>query len=308
MFYAILYRDLKMPWVQITLSSTPENSEFLEEMLLLCGAGAVSMLDGADQPVFEPLKGTTPLWQDTQVMGLFEADTDGDALLDYLTSGWQDTFPDTNFPSHKLEILEDKDWERQWMDRFEPIQFGERLWVCPSWKPIPDPTAANLMLDPGLAFGTGSHPTTALCLQWIAQQQWQGKTVIDYGCGSGILAIAAVLMGATHVAGVDNDTQALTATMDNAQRNGISSNTIPVFLPEEIPHKAVDVMLANILAGPLIDMAAGLAKLTKPAGLITLSGILEHQANAVIEAYEPWFDMHTVVSKDEWVRIDGQKR
>ena len=297
-----------MPWVQITLSSSPENSEFLEDMLLLCGAGAVSMLDGADQPVFEPIKGTTPLWQDTQVMGLFEADTDGDALLDYLGNGWLAAFANTPFPNYKLEILEDKDWERQWMDRFEPLQFGSRLWVCPSWKPVPDPMAVNLMLDPGLAFGTGSHPTTALCLQWIAEQDWQGKTVIDYGCGSGILAIGAMLMGAERVLGVDNDTQALTATKNNAQRNGIAAQAIPVFLPEDTPQEAVDVMLANILAGPLIEMAAHLAELTKVRGLITLSGILEHQADAVVEAYSPWFDMHTVVSKDEWVRIDGIKR
>ena len=297
-----------MPWVQITLSSSPENSEFLEDMLLLCGAGAVSMLDGSDQPVFEPIKGTTPLWQDTQVMGLFEADTDGDALLDYLGNGWLAAFANTPFPNYKLEILEDKDWERQWMDRFEPLQFGSRLWVCPSWKPVPDPMAVNLMLDPGLAFGTGSHPTTALCLQWIAEQDWQGKTVIDYGCGSGILAIGTILMGAERVLGVDNDTQALTATKDNAQRNGIAAQAIPVFLPEDTPQEAVDVMLANILAGPLIEMAAHLAELTKVRGLITLSGILEHQADAVVEAYSPWFDMHTVVSKDEWVRIDGIKR
>ena len=277
-------------------------------MLLLCGAGAVSMLDGADQPVFEPIKGTTPLWQDTQVMGLFEADTDGDALLDYLGNGWLAAFANTPFPNYKLEILEDKDWERQWMDRFEPLQFGSRLWVCPSWKPVPDPMAVNLMLDPGLAFGTGSHPTTALCLQWIAEQDWQGKTVIDYGCGSGILAIGTILMGAERVLGVDNDTQALTATKDNAQRNGIAAQAIPVFLPEDTPQEAVDVMLANILAGPLIEMAAHLAELTKVRGLITLSGILEHQADAVVEAYSPWFDMHTVVSKDEWVRIDGIKR
>jgi ribosomal protein L11 methyltransferase len=277
-------------------------------MLLLCGAGAVSMLDGADQPVFEPIKGTTPLWQDTQVMGLFEADTDADALLDYLGNGWKATFANAPFPNYKLEILEDKDWERQWMDRFEPLKFGSRLWVCPSWKPVPDPMAVNLMLDPGLAFGTGSHPTTALCLQWIAEQDWQGKTVIDYGCGSGILAIGAMLMGAKRVLGVDNDTQALTATKDNAQRNGIAAQAIPVFLPENTPKEAVDVMLANILAGPLIDMAAHLAELTKARGLITLSGILEQQADAVVKAYSPWFDMHTVASKDEWVRIDGIKR
>lgn len=297
-----------MPWVQITLHTDPEHTETLEDMLLLCGAGAVTMLDGADQPVFEPIKGTTPLWQDTRVMGLFEADTDGESLVEYLTNGWQAHYPEEAFPKHKIEILEDKDWEREWMDRFEPIQFGPTLWVCPSWKPVPDPQAANLMLDPGLAFGTGSHPTTALCLQWIAQQDWQGKTAIDYGCGSGILALGALLLGAENVIGVDNDEQALLATSDNAVRNNIDPSRIPVYLPDDTPLEQVDIMLANILAGPLMDLAPTLAKLTKLDGLITLSGILEHQADAVIQAYMPWFDMHTVTQKDEWVRIDGVKR
>ena len=296
-----------MPWVQITLHTDPQHTEALEDMLLLCGAGAVTMLDGANQPVFEPIKGTTPLWQDTRVMGLFEADTDSESLLHYLQTGWQEQFADSAFPKHKLEILEDKDWEREWMDRFEPIQFGPTLWVCPSWKPVPDPSAANLMLDPGLAFGTGSHPTTALCLQWIAQQDWPGKRAIDYGCGSGILALGALLLGAEHVLGVDNDEQALVATSDNAQRNNIDPARIPVYLPDNTPLETVDIMLANILAGPLIELAPTLADLTKSQGLIALSGILAHQADAVIEAYAPWFDMHTVNQKDEWVRIDGVK-
>jgi ribosomal protein L11 methyltransferase len=265
------------------------------------------MLDGADQPVFEPIKGTTPLWQDTRVMGLFAADTDADLLLNYLQTGWQEQFKGATFPKYKVEILEDKDWEREWMDRFEPIQFGTKLWVCPSWKPVPEPSAANLMLDPGLAFGTGSHPTTALCLEWIAQQDWQHKRAIDYGCGSGILGLAALLLGAEHVLGVDNDEQALLATRENAHRNQINPNAIPVFLPENTPQEPVDIMLANILAGPLIGLSETLAQLTKSKGLITLSGILAHQADEVIEAFSPWFNMHTVTQKEEWVRIDGVK-
>lgn len=296
-----------MPWVQITLHTDPEHTEALEDMLLICGAGAVTMLDGADQPVFEPIKGTTPLWQDTRVMGLFAADTNADLLLNYLQTGWQEQFKGAIFPKYKVEILEDKDWEREWMDRFEPIQFGTKLWVCPSWKPVPDPSAANLMLDPGLAFGTGSHPTTALCLEWIAQQEWQHKRAIDYGCGSGILGLAALLLGAEHVLGIDNDEQALLATHDNAQRNHIKPDLIPVFLPENTPQEPVDIMLANILAGPLIGLSETLAQLTKSGGLITLSGILAHQADEVIEAFSPWFNMHTVTQKEEWVRIDGVK-
>ena len=296
-----------MPWVQITLHTDPDHTEALEDMLLICGAGAVTMLDGADQPVFEPIKGTTPLWQDTRVMGLFAADTDADLLLNYLQTGWQEQFGGTTFPKYKVEILEDKDWEREWMDRFEPIQFGTKLWVCPSWKPVPEPSAANLMLDPGLAFGTGSHPTTALCLEWIAQQDWQHKRVIDYGCGSGILGLGALLLGAEHVLGVDNDEQALLATRENAHRNQINPDTIPVFLPENTPQEPVDIMLANILAGPLIGLSKTLAQLTKSGGVITLSGILAHQADEVIKAFSPWFNMHTVTQKEEWVRIDGVK-
>jgi ribosomal protein L11 methyltransferase len=296
-----------MPWVQITLQTDPDHTEALEDMLLICGAGAVTMLDGADQPVFEPIKGTTPLWQDTRVMGLFAADTDADLLLNYLQTGWQEQFEGATFPKYKVEILEDKDWEREWMDRFEPIQFGTKLWVCPSWKPVPEPSAANLMLDPGLAFGTGSHPTTALCLEWIAQQDWQYKRAIDYGCGSGILGLGALLLGAEHVLGVDNDEQALLATRENAHRNQINPDAIPVFLPENTPQEPVDIMLANILAGPLIGLSETLAQLTKSGGLITLSGILAHQADEVIEAFSPWFNMHTVTQKEEWVRIDGVK-
>lgn len=295
-----------MPWVQITLASSPETSEVLEDMLLLCGAGAVSMLDGADQPVFEPLKGTTPLWQDTRVMGLFEADTDEESLLNYLQNGWQDRYPETSFPSHKLEILEDKDWEREWMDRFEPIQFGERLWVCPSWKPAPDPSAANLMLDPGLAFGTGSHPTTALCLQWIAQQDWQHKTVIDYGCGSGILAIASVLLGANHVAAVDIDTQAITATKNNAAKNNIDSK-IDCYLPDDCPAIQADIVVANILANPLIEMVQPILTLLNSGGHIVLSGILSEQAGHVMEAYSPFCQLQEPVYEGDWCRIVGIK-
>ncbi len=294
-----------MPWVQVTLYTQPQYAEPIEALLFGYGASAVTLQDAADQPVFEPVKGTTPLWQNTRIMGLFEADIDGELLLQNLAADWHHTYPSLDFPSHQFDILEDKDWEREWMQRFEPMQFGPKFWVCPSWQPVPDPQAANLMLDPGLAFGTGSHPTTALCLQWLAKQSLTHQQVMDYGCGSGILALAALLLGAEQAHCIDNDDQALIATQDNAQRNHIDTHRMATYLPEQTPKTPVDILVANILANPLIQLASTLAALVKPTGLITLSGILENQANDVITAYDPWFTIHHVTQKEGWVRIDG---
>ena len=297
-----------MPWVQVTLYTNPAHVPMLEEWLFACNAGAVTLQDAANQPVFEPEKGTTPLWQQTLIMGLFDAATNAEVLFKQLREQWQQTLPELDFPQHKLEILEDKDWEREWMQRFEPIQFSDNFWVCPSWKPVPNPEAANLMLDPGLAFGTGSHPTTALCLQWLALQTLSQKQVIDYGCGSGILALAALLLGAEQALCIDNDEQALIATHDNAQRNHIDLQRIPTYLPEHVPTCTADVVIANILADPLIGLAPTLAKLSKPKGMLALSGILNQQSDAVIAAYTPWFDITHVETSAEWVRIDGIRK
>ena len=204
--------------------------------------------------------------------------------------------------------IEDKDWEREWMKHYEPIQFHEKFWICPSWAAPPDPNAINLMLVPGLAFGTGTHPTTFLCIQWIAEQNFKGKTVYDYGCGSGILGIASLLKNAAKVVGIDIDPQALTATQLNTERNGIEKSQFPVFFPNKCPTETVDVMLANILAGPLVELTQTLTSLTKPQGRICLSGILQSQSHMIEKAYSPFFELDEPKQMKEWVRITGTKK
>ena len=294
-----------MPWIQVRLDTTSDHAEILEDLLLQAGACAVTLQDAKDQPVYEPELGTTPLWQNTIVVGLFDAQTRTDDLIPFL---------ETNaglepFPRHKIELVEDKDWEREWMTHFHPMQFGQRLWVCPSWKEVPDPNAINLMLDPGLAFGTGTHPTTALCLRWLDQQeQLNEQEIIDYGCGSGILAIAALLLGAHSAVGVDLDPQALEATLENARRNQIPAGKLAVFLPGDEPDEQADVVLANILAGPLTQLAGKLASLTRTGGSIALSGILAEQADDIVQTYEQWFIMDDPITFDGWAMLSGKRR
>ena len=294
-----------MPWIQVRLDTTSDHAEILEDLLLQAGACAVTLQDAKDQPVYEPELGTTPLWQNTIVVGLFDAQTRTDELIPFLeaNAGLEP------FPRHKIELVEDKDWEREWMTHFHPMQFGQRLWVCPSWKEVPDPNAINLMLDPGLAFGTGTHPTTALCLRWLDQQeQLNEKEIIDYGCGSGILAIAALLLGAHSAVGVDLDPQALEATLENARRNQIPAGKLAVFLPGDEPDEQADVVLANILAGPLTQLAGKLASLTRTGGSIALSGILAEQADDIVQTYEQWFIMDDPITFDGWAMLSGKRR
>jgi ribosomal protein L11 methyltransferase len=297
-----------MPWLQLKLDIRPDQADYFEDLLLQAGCSAVTLEDSADQPLFEPDLGTTPLWEHTRLSGLFDAGQDAEQLLCILRNTLKAEHPNDLFPNYKIEILEDKDWERAWMDSFHPIRFGKRLWVCPSWRKVPDPTAANLMLDPGLAFGTGTHPTTALCLEWLEGQELEGTKIIDYGCGSGILGIAALLLGADHLVATDIDPQALQATAENARRNQIATERFTLCYPREFPEIQSDILIANILAGPLIELAPQLAALVKQGGRIALSGILDHQANAIIEAYTPWFDVNPASLRDEWARVDGTKR
>ncbi|WP_269617604.1 50S ribosomal protein L11 methyltransferase [Zhongshania sp. BJYM1] len=292
-----------MTWLQLRLDADPATASQLEDALLEIGAAAVTMEDNADQPVYEPGVGETPVWQHTRVTGLFTADTDMTATLAELQA-----YYDQALPPLKIEILEDRDWIREWMDTYHPIQCGERLWICPSWREPVDPNAVNLLLDPGLAFGTGTHPTTWLCMQWLDQQDLAGLTVIDYGCGSGILGIAALLLGAEKVIAVDNDPQALLATRDNARRNNIDDTRIDCLLPEQIPNGLHgDVMVANILAGPLISLAPTLAATLDAGSPICLSGILQTQADELMSCYKQWFNELNLTQKEEWVRISGNK-
>jgi len=290
-------------WLQLQLVTDRDQSEALEEALLAAGACSVTLQDNADQPLFEPPPGATPLWDDIRLMGLFTADHAPQDIIDAVKKAFG-----AELPTHRIEILEDKDWIREWMDSYQPMRFGTRLWICPSWRTPPEPAAVNLMLDPGLAFGTGTHPTTSLCLQWLDGLDLDGKTVIDFGCGSGILGIAALLLGAKKVIAIDNDPQALLATRDNAQRNGLQGNQIEALMPEQVTADiTADVVIANILAAPLISLAPQLAAHLRNGGDIALSGILAEQADAVRIAYEPTISWHTQLQQEEWIRLTGRK-
>ena len=292
-----------MPWLQLELEATPDSAEQLSELLHAAGAAAVTLQDAADQPLYEPPLGTTPFWKTTRVIGLFESDTDIPAVLTAL----QQQLTPGPLPSWHLNPLEDRDWVRAWMDNFQPMRFGEQLWICPSGFTPPEPKAINILLDPGLAFGTGTHPTTAMCLRWLDAHPPRDLAVIDYGCGSGILAIAACKLGARHVSGVDTDPQALLATHDNAEKNQVGG-CIEACLPAEFHSEPVPLLLANILAGPLQSLAPHFAELVAPAGHIVLSGILAEQADSVIEHYQDAFDIQVVAQEEEWVCLAGRRR
>lgn len=298
-----------MAWIQLKVEVLPDQIEIIEDSMLLEGAQAVTLQDGADQPILEPELGTMPVWDKTIVIGLFDAEINGDVLIANIKNlfSFDPAMQGKAFPEHKLELVEDKDWERAWMDNFHAMPFGDRLWVCPSWKEPEDKNAVNLMLDPGLAFGTGTHPTTAHCLRFLDKQVEGGELIIDYGCGSGILGIAALLLGSERMLGVDNDPQALLATRQNAERNGISADQYDVVLPENTHKIEADIMVANILAGPLISLAENIATLTKSGGKLALSGLLSHQANEVRAAYEPWFNMDGMEQLDDWIILTGTK-
>jgi ribosomal protein L11 methyltransferase len=292
-----------MPWLQVRLAITPEQAATYEEALLDVGAVSVTFMDAEDQPIFEPDLGTTPLWSHTHLLALFEADTDPAALLAHLallTGG--------PLPAHQVEQIADQDWERSWMDNFQPLRFGQRLWIVPSWHQPPEPQAVNLHLDPGLAFGTGTHPTTALCLEWLDGQSLHDCNVLDFGCGSGILAIAALLLGAKQACGTDIDPQALEASRDNATRNGIDAARFPLYLPSEMPADTFDLVLANILAGPLVQLAPTISQHVRQGGHLVLSGILAEQAEEVRAAYQANFILDPTAEKDGWVRISGVRR
>lgn len=292
-----------MPWIQIKINSTGANAETLSDALMDVGAVSVTFQDTHDNPVYEPLPGETLLWGDTDVIGLFDAETE---MSDVVAELSQHPLLGSAF-RHKIEQIEDKDWEREWMDNFHPMRFGERLWICPSWRDVPDPDAVNVMLDPGLAFGTGTHPTTSLCLTWLDGLDLQGKTVIDFGCGSGILAIAALKLGAAQAIGIDIDPQAIQASRDNAERNGVSER-LALYLPHQQPDNLqADVVVANILAGPLRELAPLISVLPKAGGYLGLSGVLESQAENVCEAYAQQFALDPVAVKEEWCRITGLK-
>ncbi|HWJ36482.1 MAG TPA: 50S ribosomal protein L11 methyltransferase [Steroidobacteraceae bacterium] len=281
------------------------HSEAVEEALLEIGASSITFVDGGDEPVLEPKPGEIRLWSDTRVRALFQqsaASPDPISQLDQLAASLGPHITATA----RLRGVQDRDWERVWLTDWKSMRFGRRLWVCPTAAAAPDdPNAVVVRLDPGLAFGTGTHPTTALCLQILDALPLSGRIVIDYGCGSGILGIAALKMGAAHVIAVDLDPQALVATRENALRNGVSSAIEVQGVPARL--QQASCVVANILAGPLIDLAPILTAACEAGGDLLLSGLLKTQAYEVKAAYSSGFDMVQVVGRDDWCCIHARR-
>jgi ribosomal protein L11 methyltransferase len=293
-----------MAWWQLSVQSSATELEQTENSLLELGAVAITLSDAKDEPLYEPLPGDTPIWQHSIVTGLFTQKQSLEALYDDLIR----RLPEHQIQTAKKTVVDDQDWSRVHLQYFKPIQCAEKLWVVPSWHEAPDPSAVNIQLDPGLAFGTGGHATTALCLSWLGQHDIQKKSVIDYGCGSGILAIAAYKLGACELHSVDIDPQALDASRENARRNDIDPTLLNISLPEDFESEPVDLLIANILSGPLVEFAPKFSELVKPGGQILLSGILETQANDIKQAYLPYFELDPICLKEDWIRVSGTRR
>jgi ribosomal protein L11 methyltransferase len=292
----------------LIVDTDAQHAEALSEALLEAGALSVDLLDAdADTPdeqaIFgEPGEPPPGLWQHNRVSALFDADVDVAAILTTAA----ERVGLANLPEHRIEVLADNDWVRLTQSQFDPIPISARLWIVPTWHTPSDPNAINIALDPGLAFGTGSHPTTRLCLRWLDANLQGGESVLDYGCGSGILAIAAMKLGATHAVGIDIDAQAVIASRDNAEANHVTA--VEFFLPNKAPHRTYDLVVANILTNPLRMLAPLLANAAHPGGQIVLSGILEEQAQDVMEIYAQWFDLNEPVFEDGWSCLSGRKR
>jgi len=292
-----------MAWHQLSVitdeSTAPDVSEFFSEL----GAVSVTYSDAEDEPVYEPAIDQTKIWTRTRVTALFELDTDPDIVHTLLFN----EFVGQPLQEWSAEVLQDQAWERAWMEHFQAMKFADRLWICPSGQERHEPNTVYMTLDPGLAFGTGTHPTTALCLEWLAGNDIQDKVVIDYGCGSGILAVAALLLGAKYAHAVDIDPQALTASQYNAEKNQVQER-ISYYLPEIFSAFPADVVVANILAKPLIELAANISALVRPGGRLILSGILNEQAESVAAAYRArGLAVAAPVSQEDWCRLDAYK-
>ena len=296
-----------MSWLTLSIHADASYAEALSEALLEHGALSVDMLDAdADTPdeqaIFgEPGEPTSAVWQHNLVNALFES---GVAVADILQASCA-SLGIAPVPPHKIETLEESDWVRLTQAQFDPIRISQRLWIVPTWHTPTDPSAINIALDPGLAFGTGSHPTTRLCLRWLDNHLRGGETILDYGCGSGILAIAAMKLGAASAVGVDVDAQAVQASRDNALANQVKAD---FHLPEGVALTQYDVVVANILTNPLRALAPLLAGATKSGGRIVLSGVLGEQAEDVMRIYAQWFDMRAAVIEDGWACLSGVKK
>lgn len=292
-----------MAWQQLKVNVSAQNAERVGDLLTELEAQAVTFIDAKDTPMYEPKPGEIMLWPDTQVIGLYSAEDDVSRLIQTVV----DTFSFINPNEIFIDQLEDKNWEREWMENFHPMKFGNRLWICPSWREVPDVNAVNIKLDPGLAFGTGTHPTTSLCLKWLDSVDVTNKTVVDFGCGSGILAIAALKLGASKVIGIDIDPQALQASEDNAQRNDVAER-LALYLPQNQPNLQAEIVVANILSGPLKELSPVISDYCAENGMLVMSGILYEQYESVMQVYENQFIFDPVVVEGEWVRLSAVKK
>lgn len=271
--------------------------------MLGAGAVSISLSDAGDEPIYEPLPGDQPVWSESVVTATFDAELDPEELQQQLTSA----LPASLGASLQRTRLEAQDWQLAYRQHFKPMQCGENLWIVPSWCDAPDPNAVQITLDPGMAFGTGAHATTALCLAWLAEQPLDQCEVIDFGCGSGILAIAAARLGAQRVRAVDIDPQALRASEANARANAIKDGVIVISKPQDMVEEPADVLLANILAGPLVELAPKFASLLRQGGRIMLSGILKTQLETIQLAYRPWFELEPPSLRDDWAGLGGTR-
>jgi ribosomal protein L11 methyltransferase len=302
-----------MSWLEVSVRVSRQHADLVETLLQNQPVLAVTMTDDADDPVLEPGVGETPLWPSVCVTALFDGDTDSATLAPLLS-----LIPGVDRPQYvNIRKFDDQQWERVWLDRFQPMQFGRDLWIVPGDQTVPEGAGVVLWLDPGLAFGTGTHPTTRLCLQWIDNHDFTGQTVLDFGCGSGVLGIVAAIKGARRVVCVDNDPQALTATNDNALRNAVGES-VQALSPEEFASQyplnnatdenQFDVVLANILAGPLMELAPLLLRQLRANGDVVLSGILAAQSADVAAAYQSQTSELAEVEDEGWVRIAALKK
>ena len=291
-----------MAWQQLVILTDRQYAEVVETALTELGSLSITIEDAGDEPIYEPGPGDIPVWAELRMTGLFSEGTDMELVVSEMRRTVQ-------FVSvERTQELSDRVWEREWMTHFKPMKFGERLWICPTWCDVPDSEGIVIWLDPGLAFGTGTHETTALCLEWLDRHDLRGKTMIDYGCGSGVLAIAALLLGSEKVVAVDNDPQALQATRNNARSNQIELDRLEIITPELCQETQVDVLVANILAGPLIELTSRFASLLKQDGKIILSGILKQQWQDIEMAYSPFFDLEKPISRGDWICLCGTRK
>jgi ribosomal protein L11 methyltransferase len=296
-----------MSWLQFVMNLDALNPDSVEVVFNRHGAWSITLSDAGDNPVLEPGPGETPLWTDTRITGLFSTDTNVRQLENDLLTSLQLA----KLPRHRVERLDDRAWEREWLKDFGPMCFGKRLWICPGDRPVEQDDAVIIRLDPGLAFGTGTHATTALCLEWLDGLSLQNKTMLDYGCGSGVLAIAGLKLDCASATAMDIDPQALIATAQNAQRNGVADRLRVVGSAEEIAG-SFDIVVANILAGPLVQFAESVTSTVAGNGMLALSGVLCEQATAVMAAYQPWIEFDQPVFREQdgqtWSRLTGTRR